>query len=177
MNYKTLLFLSSIAFLGAGCTAESKKGRPMSDVVVGSLAPDFTLPDQNGKNHTLSSYRGQKVALYFYPKDETPGCTKEACSIRDGRKELEAAGIVVLGVSHDSVESHKKFADKHNLTFTLLSDSKKEVSVAYGAKGWLGMPARYTYLINENGVIVAIMKDVNVSDHADEIIAAFNNPS
>lgn len=173
MNCKTLLFMSGIVLLGTGCTTASKKGKPMSTVVVGSKAPDFTLPDQNGNNHTLSSYLGQKVALYFYPKDETPGCTKEACSIRDGRKQLQDAGIVVLGVSHDSVESHKKFADKYNLTFTLLSDSKKEVSSKYGAKGFLGLPARYTYLIDENGVIVAIMKDVNVSDHADEIIAAF----
>ncbi len=174
MNYKTLLIMSCIVLLGAGCGAESKKGKSMSTVVVGSMAPDFTLPDQNGKNHTLSSYRGHKVALYFYPKDETPGCTKEACSIRDGRKQLEDAGIVVLGVSHDSVASHKKFADKYNLTFTLLSDSKKEVSSKYGAKGFLGLPARYTYLIDENGVIVAIMKDVNVSDHADEIIDMFS---
>jgi peroxiredoxin Q/BCP len=174
MNYKTLLIMSGIVLLGAGCTSQSKKGKSMETVVVGSMAPDFTLPDQNGKNHTLSSYRGHKVALYFYPKDETPGCTKEACSIRDGRKDLEAAGIIVLGVSHDSVESHKKFAEKHNLTFTILSDSKKEVSEKYGARGWLGLPARYTYLIDENGVIVAIMKDVNVSDHAEEIIAAFN---
>jgi thioredoxin-dependent peroxiredoxin len=173
MNYKTLLFISGIVLIGAGCTTQSKKGKPMSTVVVGSKAPDFTLPDQNGKNHTLSSYLGQKVALYFYPKDETPGCTKEACSIRDGRKDLEQAGIVVLGVSYDSVESHKKFADKYHLEFPLLSDSKKEVSAQYGAKG-IFIPSRYTYLIDENGVIVAIMKDVNVSDHADEIIAAFN---
>lgn len=174
MNYKTLLIMSGIVLLGAGCAAESKKGKTMASIVVGSVAPDFTLPDQNNNSHTLSSYRGKKVALYFYPKDETPGCTKEACSIRDGRAQLEQAGIVVLGVSHDSVESHKKFADKHNLTFTLLSDSKKEVSSAYGARGWLGMAARYTYLIDENGVVVAIMKDVNVSDHADEIIQAFS---
>lgn len=173
MNYKTLLLMSGIVLLGIGCAAESKKGKSMETVVVGSMAPDFTLPDQNGNNHTLSSYRGHKVALYFYPKDQSPGCTKEACSIRDGRKQLEGAGIVVLGVSYDSVESHKKFADKYNLEFPLLSDSKKDVSAKYGTKG-IFFPSRYTFLIDEKGVVVAILKDVDVSDHADEMIAAFN---
>jgi len=173
MKYTSFLSVATLVLLGSGCAAESKKGKPMEKVVVGSVAPDFTLPDQNGKQHTLSSYRGQRIALYFYPKDETPGCTKEACSLRDGRKDLEAAGIVVLGVSHDSVASHLAFAKKHNLNFTLLSDSQKEVSTKYGANGWFGMPARYTYLIDKEGKIISILKDVNVSDHADEIIAAF----
>jgi peroxiredoxin Q/BCP len=170
-----MMLVAAIVLMGTGCTAESKKGKHMATVVVGSMAPDFTLSDQNGKMHTLSSYRGQRVALYFYPKDETPGCTKEACSIRDGRQQLLDAGIVVLGVSYDSVKSHLAFAKKHNLNFTLLSDSTKEVSELYGAKGLLGlMPNRYTYLIDEEGKIVAVMTKVNVSDHADEIIAAFN---
>jgi len=164
--------MSGIMLIGAGCAAESKKGKKMDKVTVGSVAPDFMLLDQNSNEHTLSSYRGHKVALYFYPKDETPGCTKEACSIRDGRKQLEDAGIVVLGVSYDSVESHRKFADKYNLKFPLLSDSNKEVSAKYGTKGIL-FPSRYTFLIDENGIVVAVLKNVNVSEHADEIIAAF----
>lgn len=174
MKYMPLFLITAIMLTVTSCKTESKKGKSVEKIVVGSIAPDFTLPDQYNKNHTLSSYRGHKVALYFYPKDETPGCTKEACSIRDGRKQLEDAGIVVLGVSHDSPASHLAFAQKHNLNFTLLSDTKKEVSTLYGAKGWLGLPARYTYLIDENGVIIAILKDVNVSDHADEIIESFN---
>ena len=173
MKYTPLFLITALMLMGTGCTGESKKGQKMEKPTVGNLAPDFTLPDQNEKEHTLSSYRGHRVALYFYPKDETPGCTKEACSIRDGRQQLEDAGIVVLGVSHDSPQSHLEFAEKHGLKFTLLSDTNKEVSTLYGAKGWLGMAARYTYLIDENGVIVAIMKDVNVSDHAHEIIDAF----
>jgi thioredoxin-dependent peroxiredoxin len=173
MKYLSFSSIAVTLLILAGCASQSTKGRSMGKIVVGSIAPDFTLPDQNEKLHTLSSYRGHRVALYFYPKDETPGCTKEACSIRDGRAQLEAAGIVVLGVSHDTPASHRAFAKKHNLNFTLLSDTKKEVSTLYGAKGWLGMPARYTFLIDENGVVVSVMKDVNVSDHADEIIAAF----
>lgn len=173
MNYKALILMSGIVLLGSGCTVESRKEKQMANAVVGSIAPDFTLPDQNDKNHTLSKYRGHKVALYFYPKDQTPGCTSEACSIQNGEKKLEDAGIIVLGVSHDSVESHKKFADKYHLKFPLLSDNLKVVSTEYGAKGWFGMPARYTFLINEKGVIVAILKDIDVNDHADQIIQAF----
>lgn len=168
-----LLCIAILMLCITGCKSESKKGTRMEKIAVGSMAPDFTLPDQNGKTHTLSSYRGHRVALYFYPKDETPGCTAEACSIRDGRQQLEDAGIVVLGISHDTPESHREFVKKHGLNFTLLSDTKKEVSTKYGANGWLGMAARYTYLIDEQGKIVAILKEVNVSDHADEIIEAF----
>lgn len=176
MKYNSALLISGIVLLGTGCVTESKKGKPMEKITVGSVVPDFTLPDQNGNNHTLSSYRGHKVALYFYPKDETPGCTKEACSIQDGRKQLEHAGIVVLGVSYDSVASHKKFADKYNLTFPLLSDSTKEVSAKYGTKG-IFFPSRYTFLIDEKGIVVAILKDINVSEHAEQIIEAFNKQS
>ncbi len=89
-------------------------------------APQFTLPDQNGKQHTLADYSGKWLIIYFYPKDSTPGCTKEACSFRDGRDVLEQAGAVVVGISKDSVASHKKFADKHSLNFTLLSDETTE---------------------------------------------------
>ena len=98
-------------------------------------APAFSLKDQNGVVHTLEQYKGEWVVLYFYPKDATPGCTKEACAFRDGRDVLTQYGAVVLGVSKDSVESHKKFADKHKLTFTLLSDPEAETVKAYGAWG------------------------------------------
>ena len=140
-------------------------------------APDFTLPDQNGTEHTLSQYRGKWVVVYFYPKDNTPGCTKEACSFRDGREELERHDIVVLGISGDSVKSHKKFADDHNLNFTLLSDPGRDTIRAYGALGQKSMFGktyegilRNTYLINPDGQIAKEYLKVKPEDHAIQII-------
>ena len=103
---------------------------------IGSAAPDFTLPDQNGVNHTLSDYRGRKVILYFYPKDNTAGCTKQACGFAERYPQIIDKGAVVLGVSKDSVKSHKNFETKHNLPFTLLSDPEHIVIESYGA--WRG---------------------------------------
>src|SRR4051812_31506209 len=124
-------------------------------------APDFTLQDQNGNEHSLRDYRGQWVVVYFYPKDDTSGCTKEACSFRDGREELERRGLKVFGISADSVASHKKFTDKYGLNFTLLSDPDKTIIDAYGALGeksmfgrkYIGIK-RNTYLIDPDGNIV-----------------------
>jgi peroxiredoxin Q/BCP len=139
-------------------------------------APDFTLPDQNGINHSLSQYAGKWIILYFYPKDATPGCTKEACNFRDGREFLESAGAVVLGISKDSVASHKKFADAHNLHFTLLSDTSTETIQAYGAWGkkkFMGKEyegiKRNTYLINPKGDIEKVYENVNPMTHINEI--------
>lgn len=139
-------------------------------------APDFTLPDQNGINHSLSQYAGKWVIVYFYPKDATPGCTKEACNFRDGRDFLEATGAVVLGVSKDSVASHKKFADAHNLHFTLLSDTSTETIQAFGAWGkkkFMGREyegiKRNTYLINPKGYIEKVYENVNPMTHINEI--------
>lgn len=145
-------------------------------------APEFSLPDHQGKIHRLSDYRGKKVALYFYPKDDTPGCTKEACSFRDGFSEFEKNGIVVLGVSVDSQESHAEFRQKYDLPFTLLSDSDKVVVKKYGVwveksmygKKYMGTD-RKTFLIDENGVIVHIFDKVKPDEHAQEVLAAFRN--
>lgn len=138
---------------------------------------DFSLPDQNGKIHKLSDYKGKWVVLYFYPKDDTPGCTKEACGFRDGTDELKKLGAAVLGVSADSITSHKKFADKHHLNFPLLSDENKEVIKKYGAWGkkkFLGKEfegiLRITYLINPQGEIVKKFEKVKPDIHAKEII-------
>ena len=142
---------------------------------VGDQAPDFLLPDQNGVVHCLSSLRGKKVALYFYPKDNTPGCSREACSIRDGFSALTDAGITVLGVSKGSINSKRSFAQKYSLPFTLLSATQQTLD-DYGTSGtWkrLWMPLRYTFLINEQGIIVAILKDIDVDHHAQQIIDAF----
>jgi peroxiredoxin Q/BCP len=140
----------------------------------GDTAPDFTLADQNGSMHTLSSYLGQKIVVYFYPKDDTPGCTKEACGIRDNFKEFISEQIQVFGISYDNPESHKKFAEKYEIPFILLSDTDKKVAKSYAANGLL-FAKRKTYLINEEGRIIKIFEKVDVSDHANEIINEFRN--
>ncbi|HSX41492.1 MAG TPA: thioredoxin-dependent thiol peroxidase [Candidatus Saccharimonadales bacterium] len=140
-------------------------------------APNFTLQDQDGQEHSLSDYAGQWLVVYFYPKDDTPGCTKEACSFRDGRDLLEERGIKVVGISGDSVASHKKFAEKFKLNFTLLADPDRKVIEAYGALGeksmfgkkYIGI-LRNTYLINPQGKIVKEYTKVKPEDHAAQIL-------
>ena len=141
-------------------------------------APDFSLPDQNGTIHTLNQYAGKWVIIYFYPKDSTPGCTKEACNFRDGRQVLEDAGAVVLGISKDSVASHKKFADAHKLNFTLLSDTETDTIQAYGAwakKKFMGREymgtLRSSFLIDPKGIIRKIYETVKPETHAEEVLA------
>ena len=141
-------------------------------------ATDFTLLDQNGKEHSLSDHKGKWVVLYFYPKDDTPGCTKEACSFRDSFRELQKMGVQILGISKDSVASHKKFAEKYNLNFPILSDESKEIVKAYkswGKKKFMGREfegtIRNTYLINPTGEIVKFYEKVNPLTHASEIIS------
>ncbi|HMF55778.1 MAG TPA: thioredoxin-dependent thiol peroxidase [Pyrinomonadaceae bacterium] len=146
----------------------------------GDAAPDFSAHDAEGNEVKLSDLRGQKVVLYFYPKDDTPGCTKEACSFRDSFHELEEKKIKVLGVSLDNEESHQKFAGKYSLPFTLLSDTDHQVSDAYGVYGerefmgkkYMGL-ARKTFLIDEAGKIKKIFDKVNVEEHAGEVMDAF----
>lgn len=140
-------------------------------------APNFSLPDQNGTTHTLQQYKGRWVVVYFYPKDATPGCTKEACNFRDGREFLEASGAIVLGISKDSVASHKKFADAHKLNFTLLSDTSTETIQAFGAWGqkkFMGREyagiKRNTYLIDPSGKIVKTYEGVNPLTHVSEVL-------
>jgi thioredoxin-dependent peroxiredoxin len=141
-------------------------------------APDFTLPDQDGANHTLSDYRGKWVLLYFYPKDDTPGCTIEACAIRDQFKDFTNIGAIVLGISTDNVESHKKFASAYNLPFTLLADTSKEVVERYGVFGekkFMGKTyngtARTSFLIDPLGNIAKVYEKVSPERHAAEVIA------
>jgi thioredoxin-dependent peroxiredoxin len=138
-------------------------------------APEFTLPDQNGKNHSLATYKGKWVVLYFYPKDDTPGCTTEACTFRDAFEDLQKHDVIVLGVSKDSVESHKKFAEKHNLNFPLLADTDAEVSKLYGAwhpHQFLGLPGikRETFLIDPDGDVAKHYEKVDPIAHAKEIL-------
>ncbi len=140
-------------------------------------APEFNLSDENGTHHKLSDYRGKWVVLYFYPKDDTPGCTKEACNFRDSLQELQKFDVVILGVSKDSVASHKKFSQKYHLNFPLLSDESKETIKAYhawGEKKFTGKTfegiLRTTYLINPQGNIEKIYENVNPLVHAGEIL-------
>jgi peroxiredoxin Q/BCP len=144
---------------------------------IGDLAPDFELSDQDGKTHKLSDYLGKKVVLYFYPKDNTPGCTKEACGFRDNFAEYRKNDIVVLGVSKDSEKSHSKFAEKYFLPFTLLSDTETTVAQAYGVWGLKKMMGReyygmnrVTYVIDEDGKIFRVYKKVKPDLHAAEIL-------
>ncbi|MFW5812005.1 MAG: thioredoxin-dependent thiol peroxidase [Alkalispirochaetaceae bacterium] len=144
---------------------------------VGDKAPDFTLPDQDGKEVRLADYAGKRVILYFYPKDDTPGCTKEACSIRDTFPALSEKDAVVFGISADSVESHRKFKAKHNLPFTLLSDPDKQVIQAYGAWGTKKMYGkeyevimRYTYLIAPDGTVEKAFDKVKTASHGEELL-------
>ncbi len=140
-------------------------------------AADFSLPDQNGVVHTLKEYRGKWLILYFYPKDDTPGCTKEACSFRDSVAEFAKRGVAIVGVSRDSVASHKKFADKYKLTFTLLSDESLAMIKTYnawGEKKFMGKVfsgiLRNTYLINPQGEIAKVYEKVNPLVHSEELL-------
>lgn len=147
----------------------------------GAVAPDFELEDENGVPHKLSDYRGKFVVLYFYPKDDTPGCTTEACNFRDDYSAYTKAGVVILGVSPDNVKSHAKFKMKHQLPFTLLADINHEVCVTYGVwalKKMMGREyfgvMRTTYLIGPDGKIVKVFEKVKPADHSAEVLAAIN---
>ena len=144
---------------------------------IGTKAPDFELPDQNGKLHRLSDYIGKKVILYFYPKDNTSGCTKQACGFSDRNPQFREKGAVVLGVSKDSVASHKKFEQNYNLSFTLLSDPELDVIKAYGVwqekknygKVTMGV-VRTTYLIDENGIVARAMGGVKAAENPEQML-------
>jgi peroxiredoxin Q/BCP len=148
---------------------------------VGTKAPNFTLPDQNGEMHSLEDYTGQKVILYFYPKDNTAGCTKQACGFAERYPQIQEKGAVVLGVSKDSVKSHKNFEEKYSLPFTLLSDPEHKVLGLYGAwgekknYGKVSMGTiRTTYLIDEEGIIIKAMGKVKAADNPAQMLEALS---
>ena len=147
-------------------------------VETGKLAPDFTLEDQHGNNVTLSKLKGSLVVLYFYPKDDTPGCTKEACSFRDSLADYQAAGAKILGVSPDAVGSHAKFVKKYELPFPLLADPEHKLGEPYGV-GQEGKNSyeRSTFVIDADGNVTRIMRRVNPDRHADEVLAALSGPA
>lgn len=148
-------------------------------LTTGIPAPDFALMDENGKLHRLADFKGHSVVLYFYPKDDTPGCTKEACAFRDGYADNEKAGVVILGVSPDSVKSHAKFKAKYHLPFTLLADEDHAVCEKYGVWGRKKFAGneydgvfRTTYLIGPDGFIRKVFEGVKPDGHATEVLAA-----
>jgi thioredoxin-dependent peroxiredoxin len=153
-------------------------------VEVGQKAPDFTLPADNGTQVKLSALRGKPVVLYFYPRDDTPGCTKEACAFRDRKAEMTKLGVSVLGVSTDDLESHRSFRDKFQLNFPLLADTEHAVAERYGAwreKVRFGKTAmgiqRSTFLIDSQGVVRNVWKDVHVEGHDQEVLDALKELS
>ncbi|MGB0911310.1 MAG: thioredoxin-dependent thiol peroxidase [Nitrospirales bacterium] len=151
---------------------------------VGQKAPAFSLLNDQGKKTSLSSCKGKKVVLFFYPKDDTPGCTMEACSFRDGLTAIKRSGAIVLGVSPDSVESHKKFSKKFDLNFLLLSDAEKKMLEAYGVwkeksmygRKYMGVE-RTTFVIDAAGKIAAIFPKVKVAQHYDEVLNVLSEMS
>ena len=146
-------------------------------IQTGSIAPDFSLASSSGKTVSLSDFRGQTVIVYFYPKDDTPGCTKEACSFRDTFDALSNAGVTVLGISPDSVESHKKFIEKFNLNFQLLSDPDKSTAqnyVAWGEKNMYGKIVvgmkRMSFLVNPEGTVQHVWSKVKTESHGKDVL-------
>ena len=146
-------------------------------ISAGTIAPDFTLPDENGVELTLSAFRGQKVILYFYPRDDTPGCTAEACHVRDDYAAYEKLGEKILGVSPNSVKSHGKFKSKYQLPFTLLADEEHKVCELYGVWGrkkFMGKEFdgvfRTTFLIDRDGLIEKVFKNVKPEPHSQELL-------
>jgi peroxiredoxin Q/BCP len=166
MMRKLVAVLSSLLVLGGAANAEVP--------AVGTVAPGFSLSDQNGATRRLAEWRGRWVVLYFYPKDDTPGCTAEACAFRDDLAQLTALGAQVVGVSVDDTASHRAFAAKYSLPFPLLSDATAEVARQYGAlSDWLVMKLakRYTFLIDPAGRIAKVYLNVDASRHSAEIVA------
>ncbi len=154
---------------------ESLWGSGESGVKVGDQAPDFVLPDRTGKLVRLSEFRGRKpVVLYFYPKDDTPGCTKESCAFRDAYQDFQDAGAEVIGVSSDSTESHGRFAAKHRLPFTLLSDQGGQVRARYGVPATLGLlPGRVTFVIDQDGIVRHVFNSqLQATQHVGEALEA-----
>lgn len=149
----------------------------MKELKEGDIAPDFLAINQNGEKISFKDYKGKKVVLYFYPKDNTPGCTTEACNLRDNYQELQYAGYEIVGVSPDSVKSHQNFINKYELPFTLIADENKEIATSYGVfrekklygKTFMGI-VRTTFLIAEDGKIERIIRKVKTKDHSSQIL-------
>ncbi len=187
MRVPTLLlcpmFLMAFA-PGLGCEQKSPPEKPLTtsaatgagpasdgEIAVGKPPPDFSAKAHDGTDIKLSALKGKPVVLYFYPKDETPGCTKEACSFRDAWKDLQKTGVVLVGISTDSAESHKAFAAHHNLPFHLISDESGTIAKMFNVPNRAGFLARHTIVIGADGNVKKVYRDVDVSKHASEILS------
>jgi thioredoxin-dependent peroxiredoxin len=160
---------STAATSSAGATpANAAAG---GELVAGRPAPDFSATSYDGKPVKIASLKGKHVVLYFYPKDETPGCTKEACSFRDAWKDLESTGVVLVGISTDNAESHKKFAEHHKLPFLLVSDADGAIAKAYGVPNTAGYLGRQTFVIGPDGNLKKVYRSVDVAKHAADVLS------
>ena|SRR3990167_1824455 len=173
MQFKFIfLLLLMVIPIAIACNTGKQKS-----LRIGDIAPNFILLDENEQAIALKDFANKKIVLYFYPKDNTPNCTKEACQLRDAFAIYKKNNIIILGVSYDSPQSHAKFKNKNNLPFTLLSDQSGDVAKLYGANtnllSWF-FPDRKTILIDENGKVIQIFKDVDVKTHSEKILKAFN---
>ena len=155
----------------AAATSDSAAAPADGALAVGQSAPDFEAVAHDGAAIRPSALAGKHVVLYFYPKDETPGCTKEACAFRDAWKDLEAAGVVLVGISTDAIDAHKKFAENHQLPFHLVSDADGSIAKAYGVPNRAGFLARHTIVIGPDGKVKRIYRSVDVAKHAAEVLA------
>src|SRR3989338_8675329 len=170
-NMKWLAIAAALAVLAALFAARAARSGELPEV--GKPAPDFNLPDQNGKLHVLKDYRGKWLVLYFYPRDDTPGCTHEACAFRDDLQQITALGAQVVGVSVDDSASHAEFARKYHLPFPLLADKDGRIAASYGALMNLGLirfARRYTFLIDPQGKVAKSYIKVDTSRHSREIV-------
>ena len=169
MKVKVAFYIAVIMIAFSGFKLSMANTTP----TVGEKSPNFNLPDAKGNFHNLAQYKGKWVVLYFYPKDDTPGCTKQACTFRDDLHQLESLGAIVVGVSVDNGKSHAEFAKKYNLPFALLSDEKGTVAKQYGALtnlGFFKIAKRYTFLIDPNGILQKSYLNVDTSRHSQQII-------
>ncbi len=168
---KWLVIVAALIVLAALLVARAARAGELPEV--GKPAPDFNLLDQNGKQHALKDYRGKWLVLYFYPKNDTPGCTQQACAFRDDLNQISELGAQVVGVSVDDSDSHAAFAKKYHLPFPLLADSKGAVAASYGALmnlGFMKVARRYTFLIDPQGNVGKVYLSVETSRHSKEII-------
>ncbi len=176
MSRRHILVVALAALAALGCYAlVAAPKRPDGGaglLAIGANAPDFTALDTAGKQITLASLRGKPAVVFFYPKDGTPGCTKEACAFRDSFNEYERRGAVLIGVSSDSESSHTKFRAEHKLQFPLASDESGAVANAYGVKRFASLAQRITFVVGKDGKIVKVFPDVDPGVHAQEVLAA-----
>ncbi len=171
MVRRSMLCLALFLFSGS-CTPALRPDGGRGLLPVGAIAPDVIGTTSDGRSTSLSAARGRAAVVYFYPKDETPGCTKEACAFRDVFKKYEERHVAIFGVSRDSEESHEKFRARHALPFPLVSDEDGAVAKAYGVSSILGMSSRVTFLVGTDGRVVRVWPDVDPGVHADEVLAA-----